>query len=337
MPSDIEDGPVVVITGASAGVGRVVARRFAASGGRLGLIARDEAALRETASEVESLGSRAIWRVADVADAEAVFSAADAVVERFGRIDIWINNAMTTVFSPVAKLTPAEFRRVTDVTYLGFVHGTMAALRHMRPRDRGTILQVGSALAYRGIPLQAAYCGAKHAVRGFTDSLRTELLYEQSGIRLVMAQLPAVNTTQFGWARTRMPHEPRPVPPVVAPEAVADAIWRAADGRRREVWIGASTLKVIVGNALAPWFLDGYLARNAYENQSTETPVSPGREDNLFAPVAGRHRAGGTFAAESSSRVMAVSETATRTTAATAALSLALVGGALLGRALRRR
>jgi NADP-dependent 3-hydroxy acid dehydrogenase YdfG len=247
MTSDIAARPVVVITGASAGVGRAVARRFAASGAWLGLIARDEAALRDTAAEVESLGGRAISLPTDVSDAKAVFAAADAVAERFGRIDIWINNAMATVFSPVADITPEEFRRVTDVTYLGFVHGTMAALRHMRPRDRGTILQVGSALAYRGIPLQAAYCGAKHAVRGFTDSLRTELLHDRSGIRLVMTQLPAVNTTQFGWARTHMAHEPRPVPPVVAPEAIAEAIWRAADGRRREVWIGASTLKVIVG------------------------------------------------------------------------------------------
>ncbi len=337
MTSDMENRPVVVITGASSGVGRAVTRRFAASGARLGLIAREETALRDTAAEAEALGARAVWIAADVSDPKAVFAAADAVAERFGRIDVWINNAMTTVFSPVAEITPEEYRRVTDVTYLGFVHGTMAALRHMRPRDRGTILQVGSALAYRGIPLQAAYCGAKHAVRGFTDSLRTELLHDGSAIRLVMAQLPAVNTTQFGWARTHMAHEPRPVPPVVAPEAVADAIWRAADGRRREVWIGGSTLKVIVGNALAPWFLDRYLARNAYEGQSTKTPVSPGREDNLFSPLAGRHRTSGSFSAEASGRALSVSETATRTTAAAAGLSLAVLGGVMLARALRRR
>lgn len=330
-------GPVVVVTGASSGVGRAVVRRFAAEGAKLGLVARNPEALRETAAEVEHLGGRALVCPADVADAEAVFAAADAVAERFGRIDVWINDAMATVFSPVSEIEPEEFRRVTDVTYHGFVHGTMAALRHMRPRNEGTIVQVGSALAYRGIPLQAAYCGAKHAIRGFTDSLRTELIHDGSAVRLVMAHLPAVNTTQFGWARTRMPHEPRPVPPVVAPEAIAEAIWRASDGRRREVWIGTSTVKVILGNALAPRFLDRYLARNAYDGQSTGKPVSATRRDNLFSPVEGRHAAAGPFRDEASRGVLAVPEVPARTVAAVAAVGLGVLGGFLVEAALRGR
>ena len=203
----------VVITGASAGVGRSVAHRFARAGARLGLIARDADALNEVKNEIEGLGGTAIVTAADVADADAVFEAADAIQRRFGSIDVWINDAMVTVFSPVWKITPQEFCRVTEVTYLGVVHGTMAALRHMRPRNRGTIIQVGSALAYRGIPLQAAYCGAKHAIRGFTNSLRSELIHDRSDIKLTIVELPAVNTPQFDWARTHMPRQPRPVPP----------------------------------------------------------------------------------------------------------------------------
>jgi NADP-dependent 3-hydroxy acid dehydrogenase YdfG len=218
----------VVVTGASAGVGRAVAHRFARAGAKLALIARDPDALGDVKREVESRGGTAVVVPADVADAEALLSAADSIVAATGSIDIWINNAMVTVFSPVWRTTPEEFRRVTEVTYLGFVHGTMAALQHMRPRNRGTIVQVGSALAYRGIPLQAAYCGAKHAIRGFTDSLRSELIYGGSAIAVTMVELPAVNTPQFHWARTHMPHEPRSVPPVVQPEAVAEIIFRAA-------------------------------------------------------------------------------------------------------------
>ncbi|MEX0405493.1 SDR family oxidoreductase [Aquibium sp. LZ166] len=339
MPRSEKYGPaeVVVITGATAGVGRATARRFARTGARLVLIARDPAALKETLSEIEDLGSEAIAIAADVADAAALFAAADEAVERFGGIDIWINNAMATVFSPVAKITPEEFRRVTEVTYLGFVHGTMAALRHMSARNRGTILQVGSALAYRGIPLQAAYCGAKHAIRGFTDSLRTELIHDGSAVHLVMAHLPAVNTPQFDWARTHMDHEPRPVPPVVQPEVIAAEIHKAAHGRCRELWIGKSTIEVILGNALAPWFVDRYLARNAYEGQATDRPVVPERPDNLFGPVTALHRTRGSFGAEASGSAIAVSERGSRTTAAVAAIGLGLAAGMLLQGAISRR
>ena len=242
----------VVITGASAGVGRAVALRFAQAGANLALIARDAAALDEVKQQAEKLGATALVVPADVADANAVFEAAQAIARERGGIDIWINDAMVTVFAPVWEIAPDEFRRVTEVSYLGMVHGTMAALRHMRPRNSGTIVQVGSALAYRGIPLQAAYCGAKHALRGFTDSLRTELEHGHSAIAVTMIELPAVNTPQFDWARTHMPRRPRPVPPVVQPEAVADKIFRAALDPKREYWLGVSTLKAILGNMFQP-------------------------------------------------------------------------------------
>lgn len=288
----------VVITGASAGVGRSVAHRFARAGARVGLIARDAGALEDAKNEVERFGSTAVVAPADVADPDAMFDAAQAIQRRLGSIDVWINDAMVTVFSPVWEITPEEFRRVTEVTYLGVVHGTMAALRHMRPRNRGTIIQVGSALAYRGIPLQAAYCGAKHAIRGFTDSLRTELIHAGSAITLTIVELPAVNTPQFDWARTRMPRQPRPVPPVVQPEAIARAILRAALRPEREYWVGWSTLKVILGNMLLPGVLDRYLARAAFEQQETRLPVTPGRRDNLMTPVHELHRTRGSFGSE---------------------------------------
>jgi NAD(P)-dependent dehydrogenase (short-subunit alcohol dehydrogenase family) len=297
----------VVITGASAGVGRATALRFARAGANLALIARDPAALEEVKQEAQKLGGTALVIPADVADAKAVFEAAEAITRQRGGIDIWINDAMVTVFAPVWEIAPHEFRRVTEVTYLGMVHGTMAALRHMRPRNRGTIVQVGSALAYRGIPLQAAYCGAKHALRGFTDSLRTELEHSNSAIAVTMVELPAVNTPQFDWARTHMPRRPRPVPPVVQPEAVADQIFRAALDPKREYWLGASTLKAILGNTLLPVFLDRYLAKNAYQAQETATAVSPTRKDNLMTPVGELHRIHGSFDAEAANRVMAIS------------------------------
>jgi short-subunit dehydrogenase len=297
----------VVITGASAGIGRAIALRFARTGANLALIARDPAALGEVKREAEKLGGTALVVPADVADANAVFEAADAIVRDRGGIDIWINDAMVTVFAPVWEIAPDEFRRVTEVTYLGMVHGTMAALRHMRARNRGTIVQVGSALAYRGIPLQAAYCGAKHALRGFTNSLRTELEHDHSAIAVTMVELPAVNTPQFDWARTRMPRKPRPVPPVVQPEAVADKIFLAALDPKREYWLGASTLKAILGNMVLPEFLDRYLANNAYEAQETKAAVSPMRKDNLMAPVGELHRTHGSFDAEAANRVTAIS------------------------------
>ncbi len=297
----------VVITGASAGVGRAVAHRFARAGANLGLIARDAAALREVKREVESLGGSAVVVPADVADANAVLNAADFIMARKGSIDIWINDAMVTVFSPLWRITPDEFRRVTEVTYLGVVHGTMAALRHMRPRNRGTILNVGSALAYRGIPLQAAYCGAKFAIRGFTESLRTELIHAKSAIAVTIVELPAVNTPQFDWARTHMPRQPRPVPPVVQPEVIADVIFRAALHPRREFWIGFSTLKVILGNAVLPKYLDHYLAKKALDQQETAVRVADTRKDNLMTPVDGLHRTRGRFSNEAANSALTVS------------------------------
>src|SRR5579859_3288405 len=324
----------VVITGASAGVGRAVAHRFARAGARLALIARDAAALDAVKREVEERGGAALVLPLDVADADALFAAADAVAAQTGGIDIWINDAMVTVFAPVWEISSDEFRRVTEVTYLGFVHGTMAALRHMRPRNHGTIVQVGSALAYRGIPLQAAYCGAKHAIRGFTNSLRTELLHADSAVALTIVELPAVNTPQFDWARTHMPHQPRPVPPVVQPEVIADAIFRAALNPRREVWIGMTTLKAILGNMVLPEFLDRYLARNAYEAQEQITYVSAERRDNLMQPVSDLHRTRGSFSNEAANRALAVPGPLARLTPTLAGALTGLSIGVLLAGAL---
>jgi NAD(P)-dependent dehydrogenase (short-subunit alcohol dehydrogenase family) len=294
----------VVITGASAGVGRAVALRFAAAGANVALIARSADALQGVKREAESLGVDAMAVPLDVADGDAVLQAVDMIGRAFGPIDIWINNAMVTVFSPVWMMSPPEFRRVTEVTYLGVVHGTMAALRHMRPRNRGTIVNVGSALAYRGIPLQAAYCGAKHAIRGFTDSLRSELIHTRSKISLTVVELPAVNTPQFDWARTHLAKEPRPVPPVAQPEAIADAIFRAAERPRREYWIGLSTLKAILANMILPSYLDRYLAKVAFEAQQTDTPVPANRRDNLMLPVSGLHRTRGRFDREAEQQAL---------------------------------
>jgi NAD(P)-dependent dehydrogenase (short-subunit alcohol dehydrogenase family) len=265
----------------------------------MGLVARDAAALEDVRDEAEKLGGTAIVLALDVADAAAVFAAADRVAAAFGHIDVWVNDAMVTVFSPTWKITADEFRRVTEVTYLGFVHGTMAALRHMRPANRGSIIQIGSALSYRGIPLQSAYCGAKHAIRGFTDSLRSELIHERSRINLTMLQLPAVNTPQFDWARAHMPRAPRPVAPVVEPEAIADAVFEAVGKPAREYWIGLSTVKVILGNMVMPTFLDRYLAKVCIGGQQTDDPIGPDRVDNLYEPVHSLHRTRGSFSAES--------------------------------------
>ena len=321
----------VVITGASAGVGRATALRFARAGAHLALMARDREALDAVRGEVERLGGSAMVVPLDVADADAVFAAADAIAAERGGIDIWINDAMVTVFSPVWQITPEEFRRVTEVTYLGFVHGTMAALRHMRPRNRGTIVQVGSALAYRGIPLQSAYCGAKYAIRGFTDSLRTELIHTNSAVALTIVELPAVNTPQFDWARTHMPRQPRPVAPVVQPEAIAEIIFRAALDPKREYWLGLSTIKAILGGMVLPAFLDRYLAKNVYGAQETKTPVSPSRQDNLMTPVAGLHRVRGRFSDEAASSVLAVPGPLARLLPVAASGLVGLSLGLLLG------
>ena len=328
---------VVVITGASAGVGRAIAHRFARAGARLGLIARDAKALDAVEVEVERLGGAAFVAPADVSDAAAVFAAADTISRQLGPIDIWINDAMVTVFSPVWEMTPEEFQRVTNVTYLGVVHGTMAALRHMRPRNRGALIQIGSALAYRGIPLQSAYCGAKHAIRGFTDSLRSELIHAQSAITLTIMELPAVNTPQFDWARTHMPRQPRPVPPVVQPEVIADAVYRAALRPAREYWIGLSTLKVILGNLIVPEFLDRYLAKVAYEAQETPKPVSSSRQDNLFEPIHDHHRTRGSFGSESSGSAIVASGPVARLAPVVAGAAAMLGVGLLLGRLIPQR
>ena len=298
--------PTVAITGASAGVGRAIALRFARAYANLALIARDAEALDAVRQEVERLGGTATVHALDVANADAVFEASDAIAARHGGIDIWINDAMVTVFSPVWRMTADEFRRVTEVTYLGFVHGTMAALRHMRARNRGTIVQIGSALAYRGIPLQSAYCGAKYAIRGFTDSLRTELIHAGSAVKLTIVELPAVNTPQFDWARTHMTRTPRPVAPVVQPEAIADIVFRAALDPKREYWLGLSTVKAILGGMVLPRFLDRYLARNVYGAQATDVPVGTDRRDNLLSPVHDLHRTRGSFSREAADAVMAV-------------------------------
>jgi NAD(P)-dependent dehydrogenase (short-subunit alcohol dehydrogenase family) len=261
----------------------------------VGLIARDERALEETKAELIGLGALALTFAADVADADAVFKAARRVESEFGPIDVWVNAAMVTVFSPVARMSPEEFRRVTEVTYLGFVHGTMAALNSMRPRNRGTIVQIGSALAYRGIPLQAAYCAAKFAIHGFTESLRTELVHEHSGIRISMVQLPGINTPQFDWARAHVRHHPRPVPPVFQPEVAAEAVVKAAREGKDEYWLSGTVAKLILGNMWFPELIKGYLARTTVSGQQTSERISPARPDNLMQPVHRYHSAHGSF------------------------------------------
>ena len=279
-------GPeVVVITGASAGVGRATARAFARRGAHIGLIARGREGLEGARRDVEALGGRAIALPADVADAGAVEGAAAKVEEAFGPIDVWVNNAMASVFSPVKQMTADEYRRVTEVTYLGTVHGTLAALRRMLPRDRGSIVQVGSALAYRGIPLQSAYCAAKHAVEGFCDSLHCELIHDGSKVRLTMVQMPALNTPQFTWVKSRLPRRAQPVPPIFQPEVAAGAIVWAAHHGRRSLMVGWPTVEPIVGNMIAPGWLDAYLARTCYDGQMTGEPEDPDRPDNLWRPV----------------------------------------------------
>ena len=286
---------VVVITGGTAGVGRATARRFAADGWDVAVLARGSEGLAATAREIQAAGGRALALAVDVADATQVFSAADRIERELGPITVWINNAMTTVFGRVRDIAPHELQRVTDVTYHGVVWGTQAALRHMLPRGRGTIIQVGSALAYRAIPLQGAYCAAKHAVRAFTDSLRSELLHDGVDIHLTMVQLPAVNTPQFRWCENKLPCAPQPVPPIFQPEVIADAIHFAARHRRREIYVGMPTVKAIVGNKVIPGFLDHYLARHAFEGQCTDQPAREDGVSNLFRPVPGDQGAHGDF------------------------------------------
>ena len=276
---------VVMITGASAGIGRATAHEFARRGARIGLLARGQAGLEGAKREVENLGGQGLILVADVADDQAVEKAAEKLEQEYGPIDIWVNNAMASVFSPIVEITPAEFRRVTEVTYLGYVWGTLAALRRMRTRNRGVIVQVGSALAYRGIPLQSAYCAAKHAILGFTDSLRCELIHDGKNIQVCTVEMPAVNTPQFAWVKSRLPRKAQPVPPIYQPEVAARAIVFAATHRRREIYVGLPTVEAIVVNKVAPAFLDRLLARTCFDSQQTNEPMDPGAPDNLFAPV----------------------------------------------------
>jgi short-subunit dehydrogenase len=284
--ADHQHGPrTIVITGASAGVGRATVREFAKQGARIALIARGRAGLEAAAAEVRAAGAEALPIACDVADAEAVEQAAATAEATLGEIDVWVNVAMTAVLAQVTETSAAEFRRVMEVTYLGSVHGWQAALRRMVPRDRGKIVQVGSALGYRGIPLQATYCGAKHAVQGFYESVRSELLHRESNVSVTIVQLPGLNTPQFSWVRARTPGTPQPVPPIYAPEVAARAIVWAADHDRREIWVGRPTIKTIIGERLVPGFIDHYLAHKGFKSQQSDTPLPPHRPDNLFAPV----------------------------------------------------
>jgi NAD(P)-dependent dehydrogenase (short-subunit alcohol dehydrogenase family) len=284
-----------VVTGAGAGVGRATARMFGARGDNVGLLARGHDGLDGARGDVEEVGGRALQISTDVADPDAVEEAARRVEEELGPIDVWVNCAMASIFAFTWEIEPNEFRRATEVTYLGFVWGTQAALRRMRPRNRGTIVQVGSALAYRGIPLQGAYCGAKHAIQGFTESVRTELIDDGSDVHVTLVQLPGLNTPQFGWVRSRLPRRPRPVAPVYQPEVAARAIVWASEHRRREVWVGGSTVATIIGNALVPSVGDRYLGTTNVKAQQTDRPEPPDQADYLFEPLAGDRGAHGDF------------------------------------------
>jgi NAD(P)-dependent dehydrogenase (short-subunit alcohol dehydrogenase family) len=286
---------VIVITGASAGVGRATAQAFAREGARIGLIARGRDGLEGARRDVEALGGDALVLTLDVADPAAIESAAAEVENKLGPIDVWVNNAMASVFSPIREASAEEFKRVTEVTYLGYVYGTQAALKRMLPRDCGIIIQVGSALAYRGIPLQAPYCAAKHAIQGFVDSLRCELIHDGSRVRVTMIEMPALNTPQFGWVKSRLPHKAQPVPPIYQPEIAAAAILYASHHPRREIYVGLPTVEAIVGNKFFPGLLDHYLARTGYASQQYDGPEDPHRPNNLWEPVPGDHGAHGDF------------------------------------------
>ena len=290
---------VVVVTGASAGVGRAAAQQFGHAGARVGLLARGRDGLEAARREIEAAGGRALVVPTDVAKADQVEAAAERVEQELGPIDVWVNNAMVSVFSPISQLEPREVHRVTEVTYLGVVYGTMAALRRMFPRDRGIIVQVGSALAYRSIPLQAAYCGAKHAIRGFTDSLRCELAHDRSRVRVTMVHMPALNTPQFSWVKSRLPRKPQPVPPIFQPEVAARAIVWAARHPRRELYVGMPTVGAIWLNKFIPGLLDRYLGRTGYDSQQYDGAAQSPRPVNLWEPVAGDHGAHGAFDARS--------------------------------------
>ena len=321
----------VVITGASAGVGRATARLFGEKGWRVALVARGIDGLEAAKREIEQAGGEALVVPTDVADESAVDAAAERVEREWGPIDVWVNDAMATIFCEFMQVPPEDFRRATEVTYLGTVWGTRAALKRMLPRNRGTIVQVGSALAYRSIPLQAPYCGAKSAIRGFTDSLRSELIHRKSRVHLTMVQLSAFNTPQFDWGRTCMAKQPQPLPPIFQPEVAARGIYFAATHRRREVWVGWPAIKAIVGTRLLPGLGDWILASEAYSGQHTDEPLPPGRRDNLYAPVPGDHGAHGRFDARAKRHSIQLKLTMNRA-AILVGMGLAVVGAAVLGR-----
>lgn len=325
----------VVITGASSGIGRATARAFGARGANVGLIARGQDGLAAAAKEVEQAGGRPLVLPLDVADADAVDRAAARVEDELGPIDVWVNNAMTAVLAPVKDTTAAEFRRVTEVTYLGYVHGTLSALERMLPRDRGVIVQVGSALAHRAIPLQATYCGAKHAIKGFTDALRTELISDKSGVKVTMVELPGVNTPQFEQVATTLERHPQPVPPIYQPELAARAVLWAADHPRRELYVGEPTPLVIWGGRLAPSLLDRYLARTNIKAQQTQEPIPKDRPSYLWEPLPGDRGAHGIFDDRAHERSIQY-ELATHR-GLVAGVTAAAAAGAVLARRHRRR
>ena len=287
---------VIVVTGASAGLGRAIVERFARDGAAIGLIARGKERLEQARASVESLGGRGLVLPLDVADADAVDKAAARVEMELGPIDVWINNAMVSVYSPIKDMPAAEFRRVTEVTYLGYVHGTLAALKRMLPRDRGVIIQVGSALAHRSIPLQSAYCASKHAIMGFHESLLSELLHDGSHVRTTMVQMPAMNTPQFDWAKSRLPGQTQPVPPIFQPEIGADAVHHAVrHDVGREFLVAWPTVKAVVGEKFVPGYIDRRLGRSGYASEQTGAPADQDRPDNLWQPAPGNFGAHGRF------------------------------------------
>jgi len=330
---------IVVVTGASGGIGRASAIEFGRHGDTVALLARGEAGLAGAAREVESAGGRSITIDVDVSDSDAVHAAADRVERELGPIDVWVNDAFTSVFAPFHEIAPDEYKRVTEVAYLGFVYGTMAALKHMRQRDRGTIVQVGSALAYRGIPLQSAYCGAKHAIQGFNESLRCELLHEHSGIHNTMVQMPAVNTPQFSWVLSRLPNHAQPVPPIYQPEVAGRAVVFAAEHpQRREYWVGGSTAITLIGNKFAAGLGDRYLAKTGYKSQQTPQPRDPDQPVNLWEPADSEKDFGthGIFDSRSSSssvQLWASQHHGTVGTLAALALTAVAAGAALVRKA----
>lgn len=286
---------VIVVTGAAAGVGRAIAREFGKEKARVALIARGRDGLDAAKNEIDKMGGEALVLPLDMADSAAVESAAQKIEDTWGHIDVWINDAMVSVFSPVDQMEAEEFKRVTEVSYLGYVYGTLAALKRMKSKNSGVIIQIGSALAYRSIPLQSAYCAAKHAIAGFSESLRTELLHDKSDVKVCQINLPAVNTPQFSWVKSRLPNNPQPVPPIYQPEVIARAVYHVSRHPRRRLDIAYPTLKAVIAEKFVPAVGDWYLSRQGYSSQQTDQPVSPDRKNNLWKPVPGDHGAHGSF------------------------------------------